>query len=246
MKKMMTTKKITAFALMLLSITIGYSQTFINKGNITYERKIQIHKILEGNSWFTGNMDNVPKFYVTQFQLRFNKDTTVYNKTGDDEPGGASWAVYARENEVSTIFSANQSIVKKTIYQDGFIIKDSLPIYKWKLVNETRNIAGIECKKATTIINDSVFVVAFYAENIAVSGGPEQFGGLPGMILGIVVPRLHVSYYAQKVEANEKQEVIIPKQKNKSMTRKEFKDMVFKNMKWAFSNSSIGALYIFL
>lgn len=242
----MTIKKLLAFTLVFLSMAYGYAQSFINKGNITYERKIQIHKILEGNTWFKGNMDNIPKFYISQFQLRFNRDTTLYTKTGEDEQNSASWAIYARENEISTFFNANQSIVKKTVYSDGFIIKDSLPTYKWKLVNETRNIAGIECKKATTIMNDSIYLVAFYAENIIVSGGPEQFSGLPGMILGVVIPRLHVSYYAQKVEANEKQEVLIPKQKNKTMTRKEFKEMVFKNMKWAFSNASIGALYLFL
>ena len=60
---MMTTiKKLLAFTLVFLSMAYGYAQSFINKGNITYERKIQIHKILEGNTWFKGNMDAIPKF----------------------------------------------------------------------------------------------------------------------------------------------------------------------------------------
>ena len=34
---------------------------------------------------------------------------------------------------------------------------------------------------------DTVYVVAFYTEDIPVSGGPEMFGGLPGMILELTV-----------------------------------------------------------
>ncbi len=241
---------ITRTFLIMLFLTgslLGYSQVFITGGSITYERKIQMHKILAANKWFKGNMGEIPKFYTSKFMLRFNSDTTVYSKVEEDNTNNTpSWAIYARENESVNIFSKNLSVVKKTVYSDDFIIKDSLPHYQWKLVNETRRIAGVECKKATTIINDSIFIVAFYAENIPVSGGPEQFSGLPGMILGIAVPRLHVTYYAQKVETNEKQQIVIPKQKNKSMNRKEFQEMVLKNMKWAFDNSGIGALYLFL
>ncbi len=233
----------------LLNALLGKSQIFITSGNIIYERKIQMHKILEVNKWFKGNMGEIPKFYSSKFELQFNSDTTVYTKVKEEETtniSNVSWAVYARENEIVNIFSKQSSVVKKTVYSDDFIIRDSLPIYKWKLVNETRKIAGIECKKATTIINDSIFIVAFYAENIMVSGGPEQFCGLPGMILGVAVPRLHVSYYAQKVDFTGKREVVIPKQKSKSMNRKEFQEMVLKNMKWAFDNSGVAALYLFL
>ena len=244
---MMINRKISAFVVVLIMVYYCNAQNFIYKGSITYERKIQMHKILEGNSWFKGNMDNIPKFYVSQFQLRFSPDTTVYNKTSDDEPNSASWAVYAKDNEIISLLYSRQCISKKNIWNDTYIIKDSLRSYKWKLVNETRKIAGIECKKATTIINDSVYIVAFYAENIMVSGGPEQFNGLPGMILGIVVPRLHVSYYAQKVDANENQLITLPKQKSKSiMTRKEFQEMIMKNLKWEFTNASLGVLYLFI
>jgi GLPGLI family protein len=244
---MMINKKILVLVIALSGFLLSTAQIFINKGSIVFERKVQIHKILEGNSWFKGNMDNIPKFYVSQFQLRFNPDTMVYSKTSDDEPNSASWAVYARDNEIVTLLNAKQNISKKNIWNDTYIIKDSMPQYKWKLVNETRKIAGIECKKATTIVNDSIYIVAFYAENILVSGGPEQFNGLPGMILGIVIPRLHATYYAQKVESNENLTIVLPKRKNKTiMNRKEFREMVIKNLKWAFDNSALGALYLFI
>jgi len=33
-----------------------------------------------------------------------------------------------------------------------------------------------------------------------VSSGPESFGGLPGLILGLAVPRLATTWFATKVE----------------------------------------------
>jgi GLPGLI family protein len=35
-----------------------------------------------------------------------------------------------------------------------------------------------------------------------VQGGPESVHGLPGMILGMGVPRLHATWFATKVEVN--------------------------------------------
>jgi GLPGLI family protein len=48
---------------------------------------------------------------------------------------------------------------------------------------------------------DSIYVVAFYTDEILAEGGPESFTGLPGMILGISLPHEHVSWFATKVEA---------------------------------------------
>jgi GLPGLI family protein len=46
---------------------------------------------------------------------------------------------------------------------------------------------------------DSVYVVAFYTDQIAVSGGPESFSGLPGMILGVALPHDNITWFATSV-----------------------------------------------
>jgi GLPGLI family protein len=74
---------------------------------------------------------------------------------------------------------------------------------EWKITNDTRDIAGFECKKATAIIMDSVYIIAFYTDQITCSGGPLSFCNLPGMILGIAIPRCNVSIFATKVEMTE-------------------------------------------
>jgi GLPGLI family protein len=51
------------------------------------------------------------------------------------------------------------------------------------------------------MIMDSIYVVAFYTDEILTSGGPESFNGLPGMILGVALPHEHITWFATKVEA---------------------------------------------
>ena len=46
---------------------------------------------------------------------------------------------------------------------------------EWKITNDERVIAGLDCRKAVGRIMDSVYVIAFYSEQILVSGGPESF-----------------------------------------------------------------------
>jgi GLPGLI family protein len=67
------------------------------------------------------------------------------------------------------------------------------------MTSETRNIAGFECRRANALIMDSIYVVAFYTDEIITPGGPESFCGLPGMILGVALPHQHVTWFATKL-----------------------------------------------
>ena len=60
---------------------------------------------------------------------------------------------------------------------------------QWRLSDETRTIAGFECRKAVGIFDDSIAVFAFYTDEILINGGPESINGLPVMILGLGMPR---------------------------------------------------------
>jgi GLPGLI family protein len=81
-------------------------------------------------------------------------------------------------------------------------VEDSLRKIEWKLTPDTRVIAGFECRKAVGIIQDSIAVFAFYSDELLIPGGPESIHGLPGMILGMGVPRIHTTWFATKVEVN--------------------------------------------
>ncbi|MGZ3819475.1 MAG: GLPGLI family protein, partial [Mucilaginibacter sp.] len=85
------------------------------------------------------------------------------------------------------------------LFEEVFLVNDSTRKIKWKITDETREIAGYTCRRANAIMLDSIYVVAFYTTNIPVSGGPESFSGLPGMILGVALPHENVAWFATKV-----------------------------------------------
>ncbi len=110
-----------------------------------------------------------------------------------------SWRKVARENKVVTDFKTGKVTALKGVYESTYFVEDSIRRFQWKIEDELRNIAGYNCRKAVTRIGDSVVVVAFYTEQIMVSGGPEGFNGLPGMILGLAIPRLFTTWFATEV-----------------------------------------------
>ena len=106
----------------------------------------------------------------------------------------------ATENVVLTDFGTKKIKAFKTVFEQKFQVQDSVRVLNWKEKDEIRTIANYKCHKAVARICDSVYVVAFYTEDIVLSGGPEMFGGLPGMIMELAIPRLHTTWVATKVE----------------------------------------------
>ena len=102
----------------------------------------------------------------------------------------------------------------------------------WKITDETREIAGYQCRRANAIIMDSVYVVAFYTDQIAVSGGPESFTGLPGMILGLALPHDNVTWFATKVtEMLVPEKDLAPPTKGKPVNDKGLSEVLMGAMK---------------
>ena len=121
------------------------------------------------------------------------------------------------------ITKPKQRSLKKPVFEETFLVQDSLVKIKWKLTADTRLIAGFECRKAIGIIDDSIAVFAFYTDEILITGGPEGIQGLPGMILGVGIPRLHTTWFATKVEVNGvTTDKITPATKGKKTDRKKW------------------------
>ena len=80
------------------------------------------------------------------------------------------------------------------------MLSDSIRKIDWRITNETRDIAGFECRKAVGRILDSVYIIAFYTDQITVSGGPLSYCNLPGMILGVAIPRTNLTLFATKIQ----------------------------------------------
>ena len=172
-------------------------------GRIEYERKTNLHRQMDGEEWYEKFKSSVPKFYSTYFDLLFSSTKTLYKPGREPENinrFGQNMAGPAASNTVFTDLSAHRESAQKEIFEDKFLVEDSVRKTPWKILDEVRTIAGYPCRKATTRMFDSVVIVAFYTDAIPVSGGPESFAGLPGMILEVAIPRLNTTWIATRVE----------------------------------------------
>ena len=196
-------KKIIITALFSATIFVAKAQPqFITKGKIEFEKITNVHKQLNNDSWGEMMKKSTPQFKTDYFDLYFDNTKTLY-KPGRSVVGTKvpEWLNGpAGENVVFNDLSSRTTVSQKAVYESSFLIMDSLRHADWKITTDTRTIAGFECRKATTIIMDSVYVVAFYTDQIVPAGGPESFNGLPGMILGLAVPRLNTTWFATKLE----------------------------------------------
>jgi GLPGLI family protein len=184
---------------MMFKFTVS-GQEIIDFGKITFEKKINVHKDVEGS---IGEQfkSSIPKYQVTYLNLFFGNNRTYFEKAGNLlEKIPFIFDENSIDDKIWVNLSEKKYIKQQNILEDVFVVQDSCINFKWKLINETRNIAGFECYRAETIINDSVFVIAFYSDKINVSGGPLYFNGLPGMILGMVIPRLNMTLFASLFE----------------------------------------------
>lgn len=235
-------KIIVSTLLVLLMATVAQAQ-YTSSGRIEFTRMVNMHLTmkLEYADQFDGgrfSMDDmlkmIPKNVTKLYLMTFNKNSSVYryDKDGPEKMPRFGGSDPASENIVVKDFEKNTYTAQKEIFDNLFMVQDSLPQFQWKIEDELRQIAGYTCRKATTMINDSVVVVAFYTDQIMLSSGPESFGGLPGMILGLAVPRLYSTWFATKVEID----TYDPKVE-KAMTEKKAKKVTIKGLQEALESS---------
>lgn len=208
------------------------------QGKIEFERRTNIHRTIdqmdeENKRWIEKMRSQIPKHSVHYFDYAFNTKHSVYKPGRESEQTTKLWFAQspAAENIVYTDYATGKVTAEKQIFEERFLVKDSMREIKWKVTDEVRTIADYKCRKAVGIMYDSVYVIAFYTDDIPVSGGPEMFSGLPGMILEVAVPRLHTTWIALKVDyaMPAEKDFTVPK-KGKEVTQAEMYSTISKSL----------------
>ena len=196
-------KRIIFLSAILLTVLTASAQQFIDKAVIEYEVKTNIKKTMGNNSWTEMLKENMPDFKTGYFNYTFADNKSVYKF---DHWGEKKVPEFMRRGDEENIwffdFTTGKFNMQKDVVGSKFNVADSIPVIEWKLSNENREIAGFNCRKAVGKIMDSVYIFAFYTDEITISGGPCSVSGLPGMILGLTIPRMYTSYIATKVMLN--------------------------------------------
>jgi GLPGLI family protein len=206
---------------------------FLTQGRIEFERKLNLYSLLEkDDSWSDLQKKTMPQFKVTYFNLEFNHNKTLYKPGRENTDNNKLWEMPAEENVVYSELDNDKCVSQKKAFEQIFLISDSTRRIKWKITDENRTIAGFNCRRANAIIMDSVYVVAFYTDEIVTPGGPESFSGLPGMILGIALPHEHLTLFATKVQAvNIPDTELTPPVKGKKVTNNTLKQTLEERLK---------------
>lgn len=216
-----------------ISITLSAQNArFATEGVIEFERSLNTYALLqkrvtaENSTYMTPYIERYkktePQFKIFKSTLTFARNKTLFEPAKDDNSNSSLWGPETTQNNTIFIdFNTNLQTTQKKVYEETFLVKDTTRSINWKITSETREIAGYNCRRANAIILDSIYVVAFYTDEIPVSGGPESFTGLPGMILGVALPHENVTWFAKIVNDRTIQPgVIVPPTKGKPTDNK--------------------------
>ncbi len=204
------------------------AQDFITRGKIEFEIKRNNKRMMADRYPEHDFGLGMPEFDVSYRSLVFSGIQLTYStayKSGSKPPN---------ETLLYTNLDTRQIVSKQGFLTDEFLVEDSVHTIKWKIENEVRKIAGFECRKAVGRYHDSMYVVAFYCPEIIPQGGPEFFAGLPGMILGLAIPRLYTTWFATRVElaSVEEAKIVPPTLKNSTPQKKqELASILYKKYK---------------
>ncbi|MDB5116032.1 MAG: hypothetical protein JWQ79_1524 [Mucilaginibacter sp.] len=234
---MKTTLLIAVCILLTGNALFAQSAHFITSGVIEFDKNVNMYALI--NKELAENNDNIfaqkafDQFKKTHTQIQILKSTLSFgnNKTlfvpapPPENAGNFFDVPMAQQNNTTyTDVSASTRISQKKVFEETFLVKDSVSKIKWKITDETRDILGYACRRANGLVQDSIYVVAFYTDEIPIVGGPESFTGLPGMILQVALPHESVSWVATKItEAIVPVTTLIPPKKGKAVTGKEFR-----------------------
>lgn len=258
-------KRTLALAFMGI-LTISQAQEFNGIATYKSKQNVELDiDTAQMQGMGTQIMEMLQKQFEKEFILKFNQFESIYTEDKQleapqpagmvmmiEETGGASH-IYKNTKEKRFV---NQS----ESFGKFFLIKDKLEDLNWTLLNETKTIGEYTCYKATLkreveVMESQVMVnptdedreqpetqlkemeiVAWYTPQIPVNTGPEQFYGLPGLILQMISDDKTI--VCSKITLNPKSKVDIKEPvKGKVISQEKYRKVMEKKMKQIQENS---------
>jgi len=177
------------------------------EGIVTYERTQFWTKILPKLTFLSKEeMDRELRTWgsndegwKTKYQLVFSENESKFTEIAQVSEYG-----YNRrpsEYMIYRDFNNGRRLEIEDVSAKQYLIEDSLSTYSWKVMNKIKEVNGQLCMMAVTqdtIRNQKI--VAWFANNIPASAGPERYYGLPGLIMELDIDDGAVIITAVSVE----------------------------------------------
>ncbi|WAC09277.1 GLPGLI family protein [Dyadobacter pollutisoli] len=226
-------RTLTLLILTLFVSLVSYAQK--TEGEITYEKVYHWTRLNARLSFLSNEEKERMKMtwanndeHKVEMLLAFNEKLSYYTypKTEEND-GGYSWR--KGEYRIYRDFENEKRADIIEMLGKTYIVDDSLKFPKWKIMNKIKEIGGYMCMMAVTqdTIKDQK-VTAWFADGIPVSGGPEQYSGLPGMILELDINDGDIVTTAKEIKLKPvTDDISIPKKlKGKKVNTQKYEEMM--------------------
>jgi GLPGLI family protein len=224
--------------LLLSTSFVNFAQQ--NEGIVYYTRTSRWTKMIETIDYMSKQerekmayMFNNKDEWKTYNLLYFNDKEAKYINSEQKSEESEGYSDRKSEYIIKRNFEKNTKTDIIEMLGKVYIVEDSLITPNWKILNDIKDVAGHICMKA--MVEDTIKkqkIVAWFAQDIPVSAGPERLYGLPGLILELDINNGAVIIEATKIE-NKKlvQELDLPKKmKGKKVNEAAYQEVIRKHM----------------
>lgn len=177
-------------------------------------------------------MHNNPGLYFQMEAASFEKDPREHDRTTLERSGRYGSFIYKNYPEGK---------VTETAYfeMQDWRYEEDWEKPEWEISDETKEILGYQCFKATADYRGRRWTV-WFAPEIPVQDGPWKLCGLPGLILEAVDNHREFHFIANGLMQNGISDVGFLCYREKRGVRKVTRDKFF-NSWWKYANSNFGA-----
>lgn len=199
------------FLIFLKNINAQYIDTAFFKADYTFEFRPDS---ITNKKWFRDSMQlsigkNLISFSSLQYKLAFNEVANSVKKDGatitsvdlrGKKMGGSPQAIYC-------LPAKNLYYLTDELGLDNLCYRDTMSIGTYTILNDTCNILGYTCQKATTVYRGRNYIL-WFAKEIPIHYGPYKFNGLPGLILAVQDDQRQIKWTCVSITNTAKSEQI--------------------------------------
>ncbi|UZT96216.1 GLPGLI family protein [Chryseobacterium fluminis] len=193
----------------VLSHAQSYKQDTLH-GDFTYQLKAKFNTNTDyrHKEFFTLLIGDKRAFFASSNSLKRdsvldNSRVTTHNSDGSITLGIKNGTLTPETNFHFTILQSNENIQYFAPVAMALLTYKEPVIKDWKLMDETKVINTINCKKAEVTFKGRNWI-AWYSTDIPLPYGPYKFSGLPGLIIKITDDKGDYDFELLKSVSNSK------------------------------------------
>jgi len=227
-------KPFNTFLLIVILLFSIQSYAQIPEGMVRYQRTANRYQELASYEYLSKELQaKYSEGYGTEpifTTLYINATRTRFEGWDEQDP---EWISQRSDYTITRDFNNQTMQELHAVNGKTYLVVDSLRAPRWQIMSEMKEIAGHACMNAyykDTLRHQKV--IAWYALDLPLAGGPESFFGLPGLILEVNVNDGALLLTAAKIlQMKLTTELDFPKKtKGKKIKEKEYMEIISKQI----------------